>query len=308
MIIADPVSSPNASTVEENNYYPFRLEHKRYNNVVNGTEHSYKYNGKEYQEELGLDWYDYGAMNYDAALGRWMNIDPLAEQMRRHSPYNFAFNNPLRFIDPDGMAPEDIIIKGGKEFRERALADLQQLTDDNLQIDGNGKVTIRDTGCNEGCDSGGGLVADMINSDKTTTIQETSGRNVTDIADVESSKMTENGPGEGSDSTINYNPNSTEGGVDVNGSMERPAEIGLAHELGHARDAAQGTQDYGESNFVSPYEENVNNGVWYAPNTYSPLDNSEVKVRRLENSVRAEQGVPLRKFTTKKQFKWKGKF
>jgi RHS repeat-associated protein len=91
--------------VEENNYYPFGLKHEGYNGSINGTDHKYGFGGKEENKELDLEWLDFGARNYDPSIGRWMNLDPLAEMMRRHSPYNYAFDNPIFFTDPDGMYP-----------------------------------------------------------------------------------------------------------------------------------------------------------------------------------------------------------
>ena len=86
----------------------------------------YKYNSMEYQDELGLNWYDYQARNYDPAIGRWFNIEPAAELSRRYSPYTYALDNPVFFVDPDGMLatpPDNFIYDTKGNLIERVKND-----------------------------------------------------------------------------------------------------------------------------------------------------------------------------------------
>jgi RHS repeat-associated protein len=62
----------------------------------------YKYNGKELDRSNGLDLYDYGARWYDAALGRWLSMDPHGESYQQTSPFAYCKNDPVNAIDPDG--------------------------------------------------------------------------------------------------------------------------------------------------------------------------------------------------------------
>jgi len=93
-----------AIAVQENHFSAFGLPLKGIEKI-GSPDNKFQYNGKELQSELGLNWNDYGWRNYDPALGRWHSVDPLADQMRRWSPYNYCFDNPLKYTDPDGMGP-----------------------------------------------------------------------------------------------------------------------------------------------------------------------------------------------------------
>ncbi|WP_075340753.1 DUF6443 domain-containing protein [Tenacibaculum agarivorans] len=89
--------------LEEKNYYPFGLQHKGYNAAVNGISHNYGFNGKEEHNELGLEWLDLGARNYDPTIARFMVIDPMADFMKNQTPYVLADNNPVKLVDIYGF-------------------------------------------------------------------------------------------------------------------------------------------------------------------------------------------------------------
>ena len=74
---------------------------------ASASKNKYLYNGKELNEDFGLNLSDYGARWYDASIGRWWNVDPLAEMAPELTGFRYGFNNPVSFFDPDGMWEKD---------------------------------------------------------------------------------------------------------------------------------------------------------------------------------------------------------
>jgi RHS repeat-associated protein len=191
---ADPANPALLKKYEENNYYPFGLKHKEYNNAlriivkaepveaiasgkkiaifqtdplkpittISNSSYNYKYNGKEYQDELGLNMYDYGARNYDPSLGRWMNIDPMAETYYTVSSYVYVANNPLLFIDPTGMKIEDPdkIVEKQKSMLNSTITEIKSFIKNGALGEelGNKLIGVNETNLNE--------ISDMEKSDQ----------------------------------------------------------------------------------------------------------------------------------------------
>ena len=100
--------------VTATDYYAFgaQMPGRSYENTtLSGTNgYRYAFNGKEHDSdgEFGsLTHYDYGFRVYNPSIGKFLSVDPLADEMPAWSPFNYVFNNPIKLIDPDGRAPSD---------------------------------------------------------------------------------------------------------------------------------------------------------------------------------------------------------
>jgi RHS repeat-associated protein len=93
--------NPHTEMSQINHYYSFGLNMEANWNGAQGTNKN-QYNGKEWNDDFGLGWNDYGARFYDPSVSRWTTIDPLAVFYRTTSPYCYVENNPIGFMDIEG--------------------------------------------------------------------------------------------------------------------------------------------------------------------------------------------------------------
>ncbi|MEO7696914.1 MAG: RHS repeat-associated core domain-containing protein, partial [Chryseolinea sp.] len=299
------VTQTKGPIVGAQDYYPFGLTFNGYQRE-NAAANFYQYNGKEKQDELGLDWLDYGARMYLCEIARWVTIDPLAEKMRRHSVYNYTFDNPVRFIDPDGMGPTDVIIQGSSSFQQAAFADLQKLSSTPLTMLAGGKVVASNSAEGTGLGAvagihgapspsnhvmvvskpvGSSIIEKLINSTNVVSIKESTSINKTN-ANSADANITSAGNGPGTGSTVEYNPNNLgKAIVNEDGTKGRPAEIGLGHELAHAEQNNDGSRDSSPAPKVGDPDNNGQKGL---------LRKNEISIRKIDSQIRQENNVVRR--------------
>ncbi|MEJ0031609.1 MAG: DUF6443 domain-containing protein [Bacteroidota bacterium] len=127
------VNQIKGGVVQMDDYYPFGMTFNSYRKE-NSIANQYQYNGKETQDEFNLRWSDYGARMYMPEIGRLMAVDPLSEKTYSVSPYAYALNSPINFVDGTGKVPVPVIylVYEGLVFAFTATVSYYIVTNEHL--------------------------------------------------------------------------------------------------------------------------------------------------------------------------------
>jgi RHS repeat-associated protein len=294
-VVIEPTTTPGYSNVlQENHYYPFGMRMSQLSSSANST-NDYLFSGKKLETDFGLNWYDFGGRgNYNAPLCVWHSIDRFAEKYYNLTTYQYAANNPMRYIDING---DSIWVNGyyygynkqyGYGFYDKSGA--LYTGNDVFMNSVNSALAELSLGT-----EGAALVNDLAGItnplSRNFTIQNSSDNNFSpsDISSAYSFQIESNPSiphGDismfGSGGTINWNPmGANSGGVWVlGGGKDNNPIINLAHEMYHGRDAQRGLlwdKDKPQGRFDGLYR-------------------SEWQATYYENLTRRELKSPLREY------------